>query len=262
MSESKEKLSDYIKKEIIQSGFPLEITVATILDKHKWQVVPHLIYNNSEKSDKYQELDIHATKTMTSHKSKNIKSILAIECKKQETKPWVFFQQEKPNTNVFTLNMSPLNIYYHWVETHFFHKHYYFNKKPCSYHLPCYVRHRTKKGDEENTDIPPKNESEQGGGDVILKAINQALDGLMYSWFMETERYEKLKVKHISFIYPIIVFDGKLFSATVHSSGEIETTESKFLQLKVSRAFTELTTFNYSPQSRRGFTIKDYIPKI
>jgi hypothetical protein len=246
MSEAKENIEDYIKKEISKSGFPLEISIATILAKHGWLVIPHLIYPVGDNG--FQELDIHATKNT---KIEGLQNILVVECKKQESKPWVFFEQDSLNKNVFTLNMSPINIYYAKIETSFFPRHHYYGKKPCAYHFPCFVKRR---GETESGDVQG-----QGGGDVILKAINQVLDSLIFSWEMETERYVKLKNKIVSVLYPIIVFQGKLFSAQVLPDGEIRTNEAKFLQLRVSRALKELTTFRYSETNSLVVSVKDFI---
>ena len=253
MGEADKDLEEYIKKEISKSGFPLETKAATILDSKGWSVLPHLIYPTENHGiQEYREMDIQATKTseiqrvadnfVVSHQ------ILVIECKKQAEKPWVFFEQDKPNTDIFTLKISPLRCY--GIMGDFFRSHYYYEKKPCAYHFPAFVS--------------------KGEPDQILKAINQVVDATVYTLGMEINLFEKFIVKRISFIYPIILLDGKLFSAKVQSNGDIQLNESQYLQLKVSRALSnpEKREFNEGniAQSIKYFIIdivqKDYFSEF
>lgn len=234
---SEEEIKEYIKKEIAKSGFPLEIKIATLLDQHAWAVLPHLIY--PAEKDKNQELDIYATKDM-----KQIKDgthVLVIECKKQENKPWIFFEQNKLNTDVFSLNISPLTLYGH-LESSFMKNHYYCRQKPCAYHFPAFI-----KGDKP---------------DVILDAINQVSNALLYCWGMEMSLFEKLMHKRISLLYPIIVLDGQLFSAKVGSEGEIDIKASEHLQLKVSRALEEPLKIRYIGEKSIVLSVKYFIIDI
>jgi hypothetical protein len=260
MAEKNEKIQEYIKKEILQSGFPLEIKIATILDKNGWKIIPHLIYPNDSKTGQYQEIDVHATKPMRNYVD-NIQNVLVIECKKQESKPWVFFEQDLPNKEVFTINVSPEDVNYLWIENNFFHQHHYFNNNPCSYHLPCFIK-RHNKGGEKKDNADEREEAEKSSGDVTLKAINQVLDGLIFSMKMEIERFQQLAQKRISFLYPVIVFDGRLFSAKLLPNGEIETKERESLQLKVSRALKETLILPYSKDREAVMSVKSYIIDI
>jgi len=210
MSGSTEDLKKHLKEEIAKSGFPLEIKIATLLNQNDWNVTPHLLYP-LKGTDK--ELDIWATRKV----EKKAQQVLIIECKKQKNKPWIFFEQDEPNSEVFSLNASPLYLYDQLGK--FFRESHYSKVKPCSYHFPSFVKKRK--------------------GDPILEAINQVLNALIFCFDIETAMYEKLVNKKFTFLYPIIVLDGKLFSAKVQPSGEIELTESSHLQLKVIRALKE-----------------------
>lgn len=221
---TEDEIKEYIKKEIAKSGFPLEIKVATLLDQHMWVVLPHLIY--SLKKDKNQELDIYAAKDMKS--LKNGKHVLVIECKKQENKPWIFFEQSKLNTDVFSLNISPLNLYGHF-EPSFQKKHYYCKQKPCAYHFPSFVK--------------------GGKPDVILEAINQVLNALIFCWETEMYLFKKMEHKYVCIFYPIIVLDGQLFSARVGPDGNVDIKASQHLQLKVAKALEEPVSIKYGERS-------------
>lgn len=239
-SNSARELEEYVKEEIAKSGFPLEIFVATVLEKHGWDVVPHLIYPVKESG--FQELDVHAKKAHS--KVSDTQDILIIECKKQEKKPWIFFEQDKPTEDVLTLNLSPYDYTYGWYEENQFKSHFYYNAKPCSYHFPSF---QSKGGHD---------------GDVILKAINQVLDALIYWWETEMELFEKVAKKRVSLLYPVIVLDGKLFSARISSDGNISLNQSNHLQLRVARALREPLTLRFSQSSSIVLSIKNFIIDI
>jgi hypothetical protein len=216
MSQSIDDLKKYIKNEISKSGFPLEIKVAAILSQKGWNVKPHILYP-SEGKDK--EMDIKATKIHPT--KKKCKNMLIVECKKQESKPWIFFEQNEVNKDIFSLNASPFHLYDKLTD--YFEKTHYSKQKPCSYHFPSFVERNCK-------------------SDPILEAVNQVIDALFYSHNIELELYEKLE-RNFTFLYPIIVLDGKLFSARIEPDGNIELTESSHLQLKVLKGFKDPFTF-------------------
>jgi hypothetical protein len=253
MGETGRDLKEYIKKEIAKSGFPLETKAAAILNSKGWSVLPHLIYpTESHGAQEYRETDIQATKTSEVQRASDnlvvTHQILVIECKKQEEKPWVFFEQDSPNTDIFTLNISPLRCY--GIMENFFRSHYYYGRKPCAYHFPSFVS--------------------KGEPDQILKAINQVVDATIYTLSMEIDLFEKLIIKRISFIYPIILLDGKLFSAKVQNNGDIQVNEAQYLQLKVSRALSNPEKMEFQGGnimlSIKYFIIdivqKDYFPEF
>lgn len=76
--------------------------------------------------------------------------------------------------------------------------------------------------------------------------MNQVTDALAYSNKMEIDLYDKLADKQFAILYPIIVIDGKLFSARIEPNGNIELRESNHLQLKVLKAFDEPITVEES----------------
>ena len=214
--ESSGDLAEYIKKEITKSGFPLEIYTATILNKKGWTVLPHLFYPQEDNIHD-RELDIHAKKQH--EEFSDVQDMLIIECKKQEKKPWVFFQQDSVNQDILCLNVSPLNAYANMTQRKIFD--YLktlpcFKEKPCTYHFPMF--------DQKNYPDP------------IHEALNQVIDALLYCWDMEIQLFQELAHKKTSLLYPVIVLDGLLFKAHIEVDGNINLEETKHLQLKVNKA--------------------------
>jgi len=211
MKDSRKDVKEYIESEIQKSGFPLEIKSSMILAKFGWNVSPHVMFFN-QKKQRDSEIDIVAIKTLMPAIPKILVNVLVVECKKQEKKPWVFFEQDQKNTLVTTICAKPKEAYV-YLQEHF-KDHYYYNQKPCQFHFPSFVK--------------------SGEPDVIAKAINQVLDGLVFS------SEQQVYLEEINwFYYPVIILDGRLFSAHVEPTGKIEITESKYLQLKVMRGLEE-----------------------
>ena len=141
-----------------------------------------------------------------------VTSTLVIECKKQEKKPWVFFEQENENINSTSVWVRPKEAYKWFSEE--FSKHYYYKQKPCSFHFPAFVERREP--------------------EPILDAINQVLDAFLYT--VNSSHYP---AEVVHFVYPVIILDGLLFSAKIDSDGEIELTEREYLQLRAIRGLTK-----------------------
>jgi len=243
MTDSSENVEGYIKKEIKKSGFPLEIFSSITLSKYGWAVKPHVIFYNEETKN-YNELDIHAMNwTKGFDKRAGTRDILIIQCKKQTEKPWVFFQQDIPNKDVFSLNITPMSNY-GWFDK-YFKDHYYFDKKPCSFHFPSFTEKRNP--------------------DIILNAINQVINALLFFIEQELSFLEEHASKHVprvSFFYPVIILDGMLFSAQVNPDGKIELTESQYLQLNVTRAMKEPLRLKWSRDKSKVLFQKEFVIDI
>lgn len=216
---NKEELERHLAKQIGKSGFPLEIKSSLILRKFGWKVVPHVIFFDT-KFGKYKEIDITAFKTISDPKSRHpiLVNMLVLECKKQEKNPWVFFEQEKPNTNFTSVCLYP-NEGYSWLEGKF-ENHYYYNQKPCAFHFPSFVEKMRARG--------------KRSPDVILEAINQVVDSLLYT-FDSCQHALPKNIPVYWFFYPVIILDGLLFSAVVETNGKIRLNEAEYLQLSVRR---------------------------
>ena len=98
---------------------------------------------------------------------------------------------------------------------------------------------------------------ESGKPDVILEAINQVLDALVFVSQQEIE-------PEVSpwFYYPVIVLDGRLFSARVESNESIAVTESSYLQLRVVRGLKKAERIRVEDSRIISTNTKSYIIDI
>ena len=80
---------NHLKREIMKTGFPLEIEVSSILEK-KWDVVNTASYFDEDEKT-MRSIDIAATKSFNDIAPHFLEVNLDIECKKDENFAWVFF---------------------------------------------------------------------------------------------------------------------------------------------------------------------------
>ncbi|MEM1041495.1 MAG: hypothetical protein AAGI91_02595 [Bacteroidota bacterium] len=88
------ELEKRIQKEIDQSGFPLELDVVADLREANYIVSPNLSFSNGERLAR--EIDAVAfsnEETPDGWPFGVIGNVLAVECKRQRKKPWVFFEE-------------------------------------------------------------------------------------------------------------------------------------------------------------------------
>lgn len=87
-----------IADEVRRSGFPLEIEIAELLEKSRWEVSPSFFYKDYDDNE-YKELDITAYKGVKSVSAPNdpyrVSLNLSIECKKKEDITWIFFPRRR-----------------------------------------------------------------------------------------------------------------------------------------------------------------------
>ncbi len=246
VTKSIEQFKEDIKNNIQKSGFVLEITTSMMLKRHGWTVAPHVIYLSDQKGD-YAESDIRAHK---SHPSiKNVYNVLVIECKKHRSGYWVFFEQEEPNTDIFTLNVTP-SLQYEPVMNHWA-KHYYFKKIPCVYHFP----HFPPK--DENVSTDKRRKASRETSDSILDAITSVLDALDFFIKQENDYISFNQSHRVCVFHPIVVVDGLILSARIETDGTVNIHEQNSLQLKVTKGIPP-TIFSCL-SSRVVKTQKDYI---
>jgi len=159
LNDATEDIEKFISEQIKKSGFPLEAYSCMILDKKGWDITPHLLFYNDSKQC-YNEIDVFASKASLRKGFRGGKflkrEILIIECKKQEKRPWIFFEGDEPNEDSSSLYIVPSNPYL--ISKASFKNHYYYKQKPCGYHFPCFVK--------------------QGKPDVILDAVNHVIDSI------------------------------------------------------------------------------------
>ena len=234
MVDLKEKLIEEIKK----SGFPLEVYTSVILNKANWFVKTNVNYFNKLVHDG-REIDIVAER-----KTKGIErciDTLIIECKKSSAKSWVFFKQQK-SVDVQVMNIvSPRadNYHYKWFEEKHFNDHFYTRSSVATYYMVGGVKNPQE----------TRKDSESGPEQVIHKAVTQVMDALVFYWNRDTDVYVKEKISKMNFLYPIIVYDGLLFSAKIDGDN-IDLTPENHISLYVEWELAEPMKVYYSSKGQ------------
>lgn len=232
-----EDILEKLKKEIEFSGHPVSLKISNILNKNGWIVknAPRFKFENDEN---YREIDVVAVRKSSFFGECN--DNLIIECKKQNAN-WVFFKQNRLNTNILTLNpnhleSSKLSIY-DWINREgCFKKSHYFNKPLCSYFFVAFVK--------------PDNIKESG---TIERSMNQVLKSLIF--YMS----QKDSTKESHMFYPIIVYDGRMFEAGFNPDLEIKETNHVSLFFEAEMEKPDIIPSHGSNKIAAWFTSKPFI---
>lgn len=229
-------LQDKIIKEIEKTGFPLELRVSHLLRERDYFVAQSLYYLDEEE-EKSREIDIRALKNYTFERKCNpenpknsyfVRNYFFIECKKSDSKPWVFLSSPKGEYDG-ELSLLPCSVDntivlsfqdYDMLET--IHPFSTNNMRGRSYFEPF-----------------KNNET----GETIFRALNSAVKSTLY--YMNKNKEDSHNYD-ISFYYPLIIFDGKLFEAYL-KNGDIKVKETDIV----------LVSFNYKSKNYHGecFTV-------
>ncbi len=212
-------LEEKLKEEIKKTGFPLEIFSASIFKKYGWNVTHNPNYFDREEN-KTIPLDLRAGKRYKGSSNKMVNLMILAECKKGENKPWIFFQTNfQPNTDfdkglikcddeshklleIFeTKELSGLNVFK--------------QKRKARTYFEAF-----KKEDKKKTKYSFDFER---GIDIFSSAIKLAKGTIHFM--------QKLSDHKSLFFYPVIIFDGKLFDVSIQPGGQIDPTETNYLQL-------------------------------
>ena len=237
-----------IKNELKKSGHPVSLRASIILNKKGWYVrnAPRYFNPNLKIS---REIDIVAQKK--SIYVKNAIDVLIVECKKSKDYPWVFFRQNKFNTDVLSLNVDMAETtegaIYDWLEKRVFKKHYYYRR-------PCYTYYFVANAK------PDSKVSKQ-----IFDATGQVLSALSFYFVQRSNLISeyKLKPRVPTFFYPIIVFDGKMFEAEIKERNT-NIKETNWISLWIEKELEEplLMRFLYKQGFRRIVCSKPIIIDI
>jgi hypothetical protein len=243
----KKEGEDKIKRDILKSGFPLEISTSIALNKDKWHVVNNSRFYNDNKKN-YSEIDIIASKK--NNKFTNVSNVLIIECKKYEEGEWVFFRQDNTPINVFNLNIAESGkkiSSYNWFNQNMIKNHFYSKNPLCTYYI---VPHSKGKG-----------ELNEKKANMIYNAITQVVDALIFYLNRDSEILGKNNINEISILYPVIVFDGNLYSASVENDN-VNLFEEKMVQLKYSLQLKEPMEIPWDLKNRKIIKQKDIIINV
>ena len=199
-------LIEKIRSEILKSGFPLELRCRQEIFKHKWALALSRVYLDSDNIQ--HEIDLVADKQtiLTINKKITVNSMIVLECKKNESNHWVFFDED---IRFSLLNLlSTLNDEYadnlKWLRGKSLSSHHYFKFKPTTSYCMAFKTNQNQ----------------------IFEALNQVFNA--YKHIISTTEPHMAKPDNIQRVwvnvyYPVIVLDGKLFVARlVNDNLEIE----------------------------------------
>jgi hypothetical protein len=226
----KKTLEQSILDDLYKTGYPTEVVSASILQRRDWHVVHNPSYWDEEEGQS-REFDISAYRNWkTNNEQLTIGIYLIVECKKSE-KPWVFFTTPEKH------DYSRLGAILKWrlaksqIFTDYEHadslisddylrqQHHYFR---------CARLART-------FHEPWKNQERAEHSQMIYSAV------------MSTVKATRFHQKGppiaglLQMYYPLVIFDGNLFEASVEPDKTIDLQATSHVQL----------SFSYIPADRQ-----------
>lgn len=235
-------MRDYLREQILKSGYPLEVEIHSILERN-W-FVTHNAYFLDEEQNKTRLLDMHAVTTPTfkdqdesSAELPNFSALLnlAVECKKSDEYAWIFFTvpsylrllgygQYFDHTKAFRQDAA-LDLYFDNPDSLF---HYYSFEKVASSFLEVKLEKSSGKRRE------PREIYE--GVSELVKFVSYQIQSHSSS---SRRRYEECErttdiwkpMFEIIYYFPVLVYQGQLYEA-LFEDGRIQLEERNHLLLE------------------------------
>lgn len=187
-----------IRDELLKSGYPLEVKCRRTFCEHNWAIDLCRFYLDSDNIE--HEIDLIAFKQSISKIRKRerfFNSIVILECKKNESNHWIFFEE---GIGLRSLNMlsnlrqqSAEKLQY--LNAKALRSHHYSNFEPTT----CYsMAFKTK--------VPNQ----------IFGAFNQLYGAYKFETVTpesEMSKSDSSLLTWVNVYYPVIVLDGRLFLA-------------------------------------------------
>ena len=211
-----------IKEDIKKSGFPLEIEVSKVLKRHEWRVLNQQYYFDQDEK-KGRTIDILAY--ITDHSEvgdyKPFHVSLIIECKSSST-PWVFWTTHK-DKEMFSF---PSMVVKHWARP----RGITAERKMYDDWLKWMPHSHIYSSDLDSVALIPYEPFKKGKGREIFEASNQVVKALSFELMRHKKFALLMPALHPLFIiYPVIVFDGRLFELRVEN-GDLGLLPVEYLQ--------------------------------
>lgn len=235
-SNSKEKVES-IKKEILMSGFPLELYALTKLEKKGIRGSPNVRYMLKDKEKEIDLIGLFEEFLPDEDNPKvHLENQFIIECKKSEKKPWVFFSTKEYSVRDSSIFLdSYTNYYQRTSRVSSISKYLAGSEHYVEGETPVCVSF---------TEVFKK----EGSSD-IYKAIDSVTSYLdnQKKELMDEASYSDM----ISLVmaYPIVVLDGDLYLSELEK-GDISVMEASHLHLRYNhdrRYVIEIVTKDYFP---------------
>jgi len=237
---------DEIKNVILKTGFPLELEISNLLRNKNFEVICNQMYFDEDFS-KIREIDIEAVfnvdeKYYNSILSDHIWTFnprLLIECKKSIDK-WIFFESN-PVAGWFNIgNSIDLFTQKYGYENSAseellknINSHYYdTNLKISSTFYSMFFKNKKEQDD---------NQAERGK-DLILDSISKIIKYMNYSIVNLSQYFQPINNRRdILMYYPIILFDGEMYSVNYEKNLTIEKTNHILYETKIFSKLTKNT---------------------
>lgn len=207
------ELEEKIKKELLKSGFPLQIYCRRCLTENDWDILSASEYYISASTIK-KEIDVIGYSGVTLNEKTYIQYELFIECKKNEDNPWIFFKNDSATRNDVLLsykcaapNKWPIDL------SNVKNLHFPKTASSSIYTLAFKLKEK---------------------GNQIYEAISSVILAHRLRWeFLDEiwndEKVEEIEFSTISVDFLTILFDGRLYLAELKEDGTPELTETNNL---------------------------------
>jgi len=202
------ELEEKIKKEIMKSGFPLQIFCQRCLLQHDWGMSgsEYMLFEGEVK----KQIDAMGYFQEALDRDTTIFYTLHIECKKNHDNPWVFFKEDVPYEHLL---IEYENIKFKKMDFEVINsiKDLHYHKTPLS---SIYTMAFMSKGNQ------------------IYEAILNLLSSYQFHSEFRKKHIEergKPELKIIDVEFLIILFDGKLYLASIEKDDSISLEEKNHI---------------------------------
>jgi hypothetical protein len=232
--ESRPELEHKILKDIGKTGYPLEIRASLVLEAQDWIVTHNPTYVDVEER-KAREVDINAVRAWRAQMPGPVPHILLcslfLECKKSD-KPWVFFMTPVSQAERARHDLRYYSAIANLVEgssstrdcvldvdfLQSSYPHFRLESRARTYYQPFKGREKAEK---------PQ---------AIFGALSTATKAVLD----EAARFQRITGEHEAFEwltlfwYPVVIFSGPMYEATVPLTGDIQLAQSSHVQVAFS----------------------------
>jgi hypothetical protein len=266
------KKVDFIKNEVLKTGFPVEMEILSFLNSRDWFATPNDYYFDFDLNIA-RDIDIHAAYNPISTRKGthgfNVSSFLAIECKKSEANAWIFFK-----TKFKSGRFACVGQYADYLRSQETRRlfdpifisvmnslHYYSPETYCTSYTHVKMT-KSSKGDKTRNEI--------------FEAVNQVTKYVSYQVgdYLEILKESRgVSVNQCFLFFPVIVFDGELYLAS-STNGGVTLEKAKHVvlatfykpkyEMRRCPFFVDVMTRGYFPKylSRLEKTINRFSEKI
>jgi hypothetical protein len=228
------ELERKILEDLAKTGYPVEIRACMMLQADGWSVTHNPVYLDIEER-KGREIDLRAIRGWWTQRSKPpahfVLCELFVECKKSD-KPWVFFVtpvlEAEPTLNCIRFSSGIENLLWprgeeeqQVVDWDFLRSsHMYFSAE-----TRARTYYEAFKGQEKGERSP-----------AIFSALSVATKALLHHSSQLKQTMDDVDVSSMLtfFWYPVVLFNGPLYEATVPLTGDISLAPSSHVQVDFS----------------------------